>query len=59
MKQKRIVQELFTIMPRQALHAKTLGFVHPVSQEFMKFDSEPPHDMRALLEKVRRPASSP
>lgn len=52
-KQKRVVQELLAVMPRQALHAKTLGFVHPISQRFMKYDSDLPEDMRALLEKVR------
>ncbi|MFQ5799422.1 MAG: RluA family pseudouridine synthase [Bacteroidota bacterium] len=52
-KQKRIVQDLLAVMPRQALHAKTLGFVHPVGRRFMKFDSDLPKDMRALLERVR------
>lgn len=35
---------------RQALHARRLGFVHPVSGEVLSFDAEPPHDMSALLE---------
>ena len=38
--------------PRQALHAKTLGFVHPRSGEFLQFDSKLPADMTELLEKL-------
>ena len=38
-KYKQFVENCFSILPRQALHAKTLGFVHPVTQEKMKFDS--------------------
>ena len=37
-KYKQFVENCFSILPRQALHAKTLGFVHPVTQEKMKFD---------------------
>ena len=40
-------------MPRQALHAKTLGFVHPKTKEKMLFDSPLPEDMAALIEKWR------
>ncbi len=36
-------------MPRQALHAKKLGFRHPVTGEMMRFDSEMPRDMAALI----------
>ncbi|MBR3717959.1 MAG: RNA pseudouridine synthase, partial [Bacteroidaceae bacterium] len=39
--------------PRQALHAMTLGFVHPVTGEEMYFTSELPADMSALLDKWR------
>ena len=53
-KQKRIVENLLAVMPRQALHAKTLGFVHPVGGRFMKFDSDLPRDMQALLEEARQ-----
>ncbi len=52
-KYKQFVQNAFSICPRQALHAKTLGFVHPTSGEFMQFDSEIPADMQALIEKWR------
>ena len=38
-------------MPRQALHAKSLGFKHPVSGKFVQFDSELPDDFRAVIEK--------
>lgn len=49
-KKKRLfVDELLKIMPGQALHAKTLGFIHPWKNEFMKFDSELPENMAKLL----------
>ena len=38
--------------PRQALHAKSLGFVHPRTQKFMQFDSELPSDMAELVQKL-------
>lgn len=38
--------------PRQALHAKSLGFIHPQSKKFMQFDSELPDDMEELLQKL-------
>ncbi len=50
---KHEVENLLEIMKRQALHAKTLGFIHPTTNEFMKFDSELPEDMIALLEKLK------
>ncbi len=53
-KYKQFVQNCFNILPRQALHAKTLGFVHPSSGEFMRFDSEIPDDMAQVIEKWRR-----
>lgn len=46
---QRFIQECFTLMPRQALHAKTLGFEHPVSRERMFFRAGIPDDFRALL----------
>ncbi|MBS2098953.1 RluA family pseudouridine synthase [Carboxylicivirga linearis] len=52
-KYKQFVQNCFNILPRQALHAKTLGFVHPTTKEFMSFDSELPDDMVQALEKWR------
>ncbi|TAF33647.1 MAG: RluA family pseudouridine synthase [Cytophagales bacterium] len=43
------IEKCFGFMPRQALHAKSLGFVHPRTQQFMQFDSELPQDMQTLL----------
>ncbi len=53
-KYKQFIQNCFEICPRQALHAKTLGFVHPVSGKFLQFDSELPEDMTRLLERWRK-----
>lgn len=50
-KYKQFVDNCFKIIPRQALHAKTLGFTHPVSKEWVQFDSELPMDMMQVLEK--------
>ncbi len=51
---KARVNNLLHIMTRQALHAKTLGFIHPISKQFMKFDSELPEDFQNLLKILRR-----
>lgn len=48
-KKKEQVQKLLEIMKRQALHAKTLGFIHPTKRKFMKFDSDLPSDMMKIL----------
>lgn len=53
-KYKQFVENAFKILPRQALHAKTLGFVHPVSGEMMRFDSELPKDMADCIEKWKQ-----
>ena len=45
-KYKQFVDNCFKLIPRQALHAKTLGFEHPVTGEWMQFDSEIPQDMQ-------------
>jgi 23S rRNA pseudouridine1911/1915/1917 synthase len=52
-KYKQFVENCFAICPRQALHAKTLGFTHPRTGERMSFDSELPPDMQQLIEKWR------
>jgi 23S rRNA pseudouridine1911/1915/1917 synthase len=52
-KYKQFVDNCFKILPRQALHAKTLGFVHPKTNEFMRFTSEIPEDMQQCIEKWR------
>jgi len=50
---KARVQNLLEIMPRQALHAKTLGFIHPHTKEKVRFDSDLPNDMKELIAKLR------
>jgi 23S rRNA pseudouridine1911/1915/1917 synthase len=50
-KYKQFVENCFKIIPRQALHAKTLGFIHPVKKNFLQFDSELPADFVEVLEK--------
>ena len=50
---KQFVQNCLTLCPRQALHAKTLGFVHPVTGEEMLFDSKLPSDLEQLLSRWR------
>lgn len=55
-KRKR-AESLLDIMPRQALHAATLSFEHPVSGEEITVEAGPPPDMTALLEELREPAS--
>ena len=50
---KAFIQNCFKLCPRQALHAQTLGFVHPVTGEQMDFTSEWPDDFKALIEKWR------
>ena len=52
-KYKQFVDNCFKVLPRQALHAKTLGFVHPTTKEFMRFDTELPQDMHDVIEKWR------
>lgn len=53
-KYKQFINNCFNLLPRQALHAKSLGFIHPVSKEYMFFDSELPADFQQLLEKWRK-----
>ncbi|MFY0607537.1 MAG: RluA family pseudouridine synthase [Cyclobacteriaceae bacterium] len=50
-KYKQFVNNCFKAMPRQALHAKTLGFIHPVTKETVQFDSDLPEDFESVLEK--------
>lgn len=52
-KYKQFVENAFKLLPRQALHAKTLGFEHPVTKKFMRFDSEIPKDMEDCITKWR------
>ena len=52
-KYKQFVDNCFKILPRQALHAKTLGFEQPVTKKFIRFNSELPEDMALCIEKWR------
>jgi 23S rRNA pseudouridine1911/1915/1917 synthase len=51
---KQFVDNCFALCPRQALHAKELGFVHPTTQQLIKFESDLPDDMLAVIEKWRK-----
>ncbi|MEH0156710.1 RluA family pseudouridine synthase [Limibacter armeniacum] len=50
-KYKQFVENCFSILPRQGLHAKSLGFVHPRTGKWMQFDTELPEDLTTVLEK--------
>ena len=52
-KYKQFVENCFDILPRQALHAKTLGFIHPKTKEKVLFNSDIPIDMNSVIEKWR------
>ncbi|MBH8569953.1 RluA family pseudouridine synthase [Microvirga sp. STS02] len=54
---RAFVENAFQLMPRQALHARSLGFVHPTSGEQLLFEAELPEDFAAVLEKWRAWAS--
>lgn len=53
-KERQFAGELLQMMPRQALHAKIIGFRHPIKNEWMRFDSELPEDMQFLLDRLRQ-----
>ncbi|MBR9861025.1 RluA family pseudouridine synthase [bacterium] len=57
-KYKQFIDNCFSILPRQALHAQTLGFKHPISGEVLSFTSELPEDLKQVIEKWRRMHSS-
>lgn len=57
-KYKQFIENCFRLLPRQALHAKSLGFTHPATGEFMEFASPIPADMQAVLDKWEIYASS-
>jgi RluA family pseudouridine synthase len=52
-KYKQFIDNCFKALSRQALHAKTLGFVHPTTGEMMRFDTELPQDLKDCIEKWR------
>lgn len=57
-KYKQFIDNCFKILPRQALHAKTLGFVHPTTGEMMRFDTELPQDFQDCIDKWRNYSKS-
>lgn len=57
-KYKQFIKNCFELLPRQALHAKTLGFVHPTTKKWIQFDSKLPDDMTALIDKWRKYSSN-
>jgi 23S rRNA pseudouridine1911/1915/1917 synthase len=57
-KYKQFVENCFDLCPRQALHAKTLGFVHPVTGKDLFFDTELPADIAGVIEKWRKYVSA-
>lgn len=56
-KYKQFVANVFEVLPRQALHAHTLGFIHPATKKEMYFESPMPEDMQQAIEKWRKYAS--
>jgi len=57
-KYKQFVDNCFKILPRQALHARTLGFVHPTTGEEMSFEADLPEDFQGCLDKWRKYVTS-
>jgi 23S rRNA pseudouridine1911/1915/1917 synthase len=51
---KQFIDNAFKLMPRQALHATELGFVHPTTGESMFFKQELPEDFKGLYEKIKK-----
>lgn len=58
-KYRQFVNNCFEILPRQALHARSLAFHHPSTGKWMEFNSEPPQDLATVIEKWRKYKSSP
>ncbi len=52
-KYRQFVENCFEILPRQALHAKSLGFIHPTTKEFIHFETELPVDISTVIDKWR------
>jgi len=53
-KYKQFVENCFELMPRQALHAQTLGFIHPTQRKYIYFESPLPQDFESVLDKWRK-----
>ena len=51
MKYKQFIENCFKLVPRQALHARALGFNHPTTGKYVQFESELPDDIKAVLQK--------
>ena len=52
-KYKQFVANCFELMPRQALHAQTLGFIHPTTQQYMEFEAPLPEYFETLLKTLK------
>jgi 23S rRNA pseudouridine1911/1915/1917 synthase len=48
------LRKLITTLGRQALHARTLGFIHPATGEYLEFTTELPQDMAVLIDYLRK-----
>ena len=48
---KAMVENCFSLLPGQALHAKSLGFVHPTTKQWLQFDTELPENFQAIIDK--------
>ena len=57
-KYKQFIENCFSALPRQALHARSLGFVHPTTREDVYFDSELPADLQTVIDKWEMYCSS-
>lgn len=53
-KYEPFIKNCFDVCPRHALHAKTLGFIHPINHEQVQFNTELPGDMQQLIDKIER-----
>lgn len=53
-KYRQFIHNCFQLLPRQALHAKSLGFIHPVTNREMNFDTNLPEDLENVIEKWRK-----
>ena len=56
-KYKQYIDNCFKLLPRHALHAKSLGFIHPTTGKYIFFDSELPDDMQSVIDKWRKYSS--
>jgi len=57
-KYKQMVENCFKLIPGQALHAKSLGFIHPSNRKYVFFDSELPEGFNAIIDKWRKYSAS-